>query len=61
MNKIVLKIEDNTTLKGYEVQDILVGTVTVSNSLFDTTGSIEFELLKVDNFTPSMVMLFIYM
>ena len=53
MNNIVLKIEDNTTLKGYEVQDILVGNVNVTNALFDSTGSIDFELLKVDDFTLS--------
>lgn len=48
--KITLKIEDNTTLKGYEVQELLIGTATVENALFDSVGKLDFELIKTDDY-----------
>lgn len=50
---IKLKIEDNTTLKGYEVQDLVAGSIDISTSLFDSVGKLEFDLVKIDNFTLS--------
>lgn len=45
---IQLKIEDNTTLGGVEVQDIVKGDISISESLFDSTGKMEFTLINSD-------------
>ncbi len=47
--KITLKIEDNTTMKGYEVHELVTGTITCENALFDSVGKLEFELVKTED------------